>query len=67
MKKGILVSLSVMFVVLLSLLVISLVGVHCELWYQVALKGSRKIGFRLLRRAVKNIDLTNLSISRLIS
>ncbi|MBS3814077.1 hypothetical protein KGY63_01675 [Candidatus Bipolaricaulota bacterium] len=48
MKKGMILSLSVLFLVVCSALVIQFLDVSCQLWSKVALSGSKKIGARLL-------------------
>ncbi len=57
MKKGTILSLSVLLIVVFSAFLIGVFGVHCQLWSRVALSGSKKIGTRLLIRILGELNL----------
>ena len=59
MNKGIVLSLSVMLIVVISVLLLGLFGVPCQLWSQVALSGSKKIATRLIIRIVSELKISH--------
>ena len=60
MKKGILLSLSILLIVVCSAFLIGFFGVQCQLWSRVALSGSKKIATRLLMRELSEINTADI-------
>ncbi len=64
MKKELRLSLVILALVVFSVLFLGLMGVSCEIWTHAALSSAKKVGSKVVLRAIKHSELVNLPIDR---
>lgn len=64
MKKGLQLSLLVLVLVVFSVLFLGFIGVSCKVWTHAALSGAKKVGAKIVLRAVHRSGLLELPLDR---
>lgn len=64
MKRGVKLSLLVLIIVVGSVLLLGFIGFSCQLWTHVALSGAKKVGTKILLRALNHSAVFDLPIDR---
>lgn len=65
MRRELRLSLLVLVLVVSSVFLLGFIGVSCEIWSHAALSSAKKVGVKVLLRAVYHSDLLDLPVDRL--
>ncbi len=64
MKKELQLSLLILFIVVLSVVFLGFIGVSCEIWTHAALSSAKKVGSKVILRAIDHSGSVNLPVDR---
>jgi len=64
MKRGVQLSLLVLVLVVFSVFFLGFVGFSCEIWSHAALSSVKKVGTKIVLRAINRSDLWELPVDR---
>lgn len=64
MRRRIKISLLVLVIVVGSVYLLGLIGVSCKLWTHAALSSAKRVGTKLLLRALNDSELYDLPVDR---
>lgn len=64
MKREARLSLLVLVIVVLSVFFLGFVGFSCEIWTHAALSSAKKVGTKIVLRAINRSDLWELPLDR---